>query len=176
MASSRYRSGYVALIGRPNAGKSTLLNTLTSSEVLAEDKLFATLDPTTRRLRFPREREVVIADTVGFIRDLPQDLAQAFRATLEELDQADLLLHLVDASDPDHEQQIAAVERILNDLGLGETPRMLVLNKLDLLPLEDQARLLADVRTVAVSARDPSSIDPLMTALEATLWRGAHAI
>jgi GTP-binding protein HflX len=166
----------VAIVGYTNAGKSTLLNTLTSSDVLAEDKLFATLDPTTRRLRFPREREVVIADTVGFIRDLPKDLAQAFRATLEELDEADLLLHLVDASDPDHEQQIAAVERILNDLGLGETPRLLVMNKVDLLPVEDRARLLADPRTVAVSAQDPASMAPLMEALEAALWREGHAV
>ena len=97
----------VAIVGYTNAGKSTLLNTLTGSEVLAEDKLFATLDPTTRRLRFPREREIILADTVGFIRDLPRDLAQAFRATLEELDQADLLLHVVDAADPAREQQIA---------------------------------------------------------------------
>ena len=119
----------VAIVGYTNAGKSTLLNTLTGSEVLAEDKLFATLDPTTRRLRFPREREIILADTVGFIRDLPRDLARAFRATLEELDQADLLLHVVDAGNPAREQQIAAVETILGDLGLGETPRLLVLEQ-----------------------------------------------
>ncbi len=101
----RARLPVVAIVGYTNAGKSTLLNTLTSSEVLAEDKLFATLDPTTRRLRFPREREIIIADTVGFIRDLPPDLAQAFRATLEELDEADLLLHVVDAADPARQQQ-----------------------------------------------------------------------
>ena len=111
----------VAIVGYTNAGKSTLLNTLTRSDVLAEDRLFATLDPTTRRLRLPREREIIIADTVGFIRDLPRDLARAFRATLEELDEADLLLHVVDAADPAHEQQIAAVEAILADLGLAET-------------------------------------------------------
>ena len=129
----------VAIVGYTNAGKSTLLNTLTGSEVLAEDKLFATLDPTTRRLRFPREREIILADTVGFIRDLPRDLARAFRATLEELDEADLLLHVVDAGDPAREQQIAAVETILGDLGLGETPRLLVLNKIDLVPEEERA-------------------------------------
>src|SRR4030095_14094173 len=110
----------------------------------AEDKLFATLDPTTRRLRFPREREIIIADTVGFIRELPRDLAQAFRATLEELSEADLLVHVVDAAHPDHEQQMEAVERILGELGLAETPRLLVYNKVDLLSLADQQRLAED--------------------------------
>jgi GTP-binding protein HflX len=166
----------VAIVGYTNAGKSTLLNTLTSSEVLAEDKLFATLDPTTRRLRFPREREVVIADTVGFIRDLPADLAQAFRATLEELREADLLLHLVDAADPDHELQIAAVERILHDLGLGETTRLLVMNKVDLLPEEDRARLLHDPRTVAVAGSDGETTGPLLSAIQAALWREGHVV
>jgi len=166
----------VAIVGYTNAGKSTLLNTLTDSEVLAEDKLFATLDPTTRRLRFPKEREVVIADTVGFIRDLPKDLAQAFRATLEELDQADLLLHLVDAADPDHEQQIAAVERILGELGLGEKPRLLVYNKIDLLPAEERERLQEDPRTIAIAAADAASTRPLMSTLEAALWREGHAV
>ena len=166
----------VAIVGYTNAGKSTLLNTLTNSEVLAEDKLFATLDPTTRRLRFPHEREVVIADTVGFIRDLPQDLAQAFRATLEELGEADLLLHLVDAADPDHEQQIAAVERILHELGLGETTRLLVMNKVDLLPEEDRQRLRHDPRVVTVAGQDPATTAPLLHAVEAGLWRGGHAV
>src|SRR6185295_11781545 len=92
----------VAIVGYTNAGKSTLLNSLTEGDVLAEDKLFATLDPTSRRLRFPREREVIITDTVGFIRDLPEDLRNAFRATLEELADADLLLHVIDVSDEDH--------------------------------------------------------------------------
>ena len=127
----------VAIVGYTNAGKSTLLNGLTGSDVLVEDKLFATLDPTTRRLRFPRERELILADTVGFIRDLPKDLAQAFHATLEELDDADLLLHVVDAADPDRDAHITAVERILGDLELAETPRLLVYNKADrLLPEE----------------------------------------
>ncbi len=161
----------VAIVGYTNAGKSTLLNTLTSSEVLAEEKMFATLDPTTRRLRFPREREVVIADTVGFIRDLPKDLAQAFRATLEELREADLLLHLVDAADPDHESQISAVERILKDLELGETPRLLVLNKIDLLPQEDRERLTHDPRVIAIAAEEAETVSPLLGAIEAALWR-----
>jgi GTP-binding protein HflX len=170
----------VAIVGYTNAGKSTLLNTLTRSDVLAEDKLFATLDPTTRRLRLlPPHRdserlrradhELVIADTVGFIRDLPRDLARAFRATLEELNEADLLLHLVDAADPDHEQQMEAVERILADLGLGETPRLLVLNKVDLLPPAERMRLLQDPKVVAISAQDAASTAPLLDAVQAAL-------
>ena len=170
----RRRLPVVAIVGYTNAGKSTLLNTLTKSEVLAEDKLFATLDPTTRRLRFPHEREIIIADTVGFIRDLPRDLARAFRATLEELDQADLLLHVVDAADPAHEQQTAAVEGILTDLGLAETPRLLVMNKIDLVPLEERAPLVRPDRglaVVAISAQDPASTAPLLAAIELALWR-----
>ncbi|HCF57832.1 MAG TPA: GTPase HflX, partial [Myxococcales bacterium] len=121
----------ISIVGYTNAGKSTLLNALTCSEVLVENKLFATLDPTSRRLRFPRDREVIITDTVGFIRDLPKDLVNAFRATLEELLDADLLLHVVDASDPAFPEQIRAVETILGDLGLLSTPRVLVFNKSD---------------------------------------------
>ena len=164
----------VAIVGYTNAGKSTLLNTLTGSEVLAEDKLFATLDPTTRRLRFPREREIILADTVGFIRDLPRDLARAFRATLEELDQADLLLHVVDAADPAREQQIAAVETILGDLGLGETPRLLVLNKIDLVPEEERAQLPRGERglpAVPISAQVRATVAPLLESMETALWR-----
>jgi GTP-binding protein HflX len=164
----------VAIVGYTNAGKSTLLNTLTGSEVLAESKLFATLDPTTRRLRFPREREIILADTVGFIRDLPRDLARAFRATLEELDQADLLLHVVDAADPAHEQQIAAVETILTDLGLGETPRLLVLNKIDLVPAEERGQLPRGERNlpaVSISAQDRTTVAPLLQSMEMALWR-----
>jgi GTP-binding protein HflX len=164
----------VAIVGYTNAGKSTLLNTLTGSEVLAENKLFATLDPTTRRLRFPREREIILADTVGFIRDLPRDLAKAFRATLEELDEADLLRHVVDAGDPAREQQIAAVEAILTDLGLAETPRMLVLNKLDLVPEEERGQLprgTGDLPAVAISAQDRATLPPLLESMETALWR-----
>jgi GTP-binding protein HflX len=164
----------VAIVGYTNAGKSTLLNTLTGSEVLAENKLFATLDPTTRRLRFPREREIILADTVGFIRDLPRDLAKAFRATLEELDEADLLLHVVDAGDPARDQQIGAVETILGDLGLAETPRMLVLNKIDLVPEEQRAQLprgTKELPAVAISAQDRTTVAPLLDAMERALWR-----
>ncbi|MDB4980694.1 MAG: GTP-binding protein HflX [Myxococcales bacterium] len=167
----------VAIVGYTNAGKSTLLNTLTHSDVLAEDKLFATLDPTTRRLRFPYEREIIIADTVGFIRDLPRDLAQAFRATLEELDEADLLVHVVDAADPAREQQAMAVETILTDLGLAQTPRLLVLNKLDLVPEAERAGVLREARppgelpVIGISAQDALTTPPLLAAIEAALWR-----
>jgi GTP-binding protein HflX len=166
----------VAIVGYTNAGKSTLLNTLTKSDVLAEDKLFATLDPTTRRIRFPQEREIIIADTVGFIRELPKDLAQAFRATLEELAEADLLLHVVDASDPDAERQIAAVESILKELGLGETPRLLVFNKIDLLPADERDGLLEAREAIAISARDHASTSPLLAAIEQALWREGHDV
>jgi GTP-binding protein HflX len=166
----------VAIVGYTNAGKSTLLNSLTGSEVLVEDKLFATLDPTTRRLRFPRERELILADTVGFIRDLPKDLAQAFHATLEELDDADLLLHVVDAADPDRDAHIAAVERILGDLELAETPRLLVYNKVDRLLPEEKAILVASGRNLAISALDRPTILPLLAAMEHALWREGHTV
>jgi GTPase len=165
----------VAIVGYTNAGKSTLLNRLTDSDVLVEDKLFATLDPTTRRLRFPRERELILADTVGFIRDLPKDLAQAFHATLEELDDADLLLHVVDAADPDRDAHIIAVERILGDLELAETPRLLVYNKADRLLPEEKAVLEAGGRNLAISALDRPSLLPLLAAMEGALWKEGHS-
>src|SRR6185369_11419216 len=122
----------VAIVGYTNAGKSTLLNTLTSAGVLAEDKLFATLDTRSRRLRFPEEREVVITDTVGFIRDLPKDLFAAFRATFEEAADADLLLHIVDASNAARQKHIETTEKLLAELELDKIPRLLVYNKTDL--------------------------------------------
>ena len=109
-------------MGYTNAGKSTLLNALTESRVHTEDRLFATLDTSTRRLRFPREREVIVTDTVGFIRDLPPDLTRAFQSTLDELRDASLLLHIADISNPRFESQIESVDRILEELGLGAIP------------------------------------------------------
>ena len=138
----RYDLPAAALVGYTNAGKSTLLNKLTKSEVLAENKLFATLDPTTRRLRFPEEHEIVLADTVGFIRDLPKELMEAFRATLEELNEADMLIHVLDASHPEMEQQLESVEKILEELGLSDIPRILLLNKWDNIPKNAQDPLL----------------------------------
>ncbi len=217
----------ISIVGYTNAGKSTLLNALTDSEVLAQDILFATLDPTSRRLRFPGRRaalptdgpkaegrrhvearaalptdgpkaegrrhvearaalptdgpkaegrrhveagEVIITDTVGFIRDLPRDLLAAFRATLEELEEADLLLHVVDASDPRHAEQARAVEAVLSGLDLEGTPRLLVFNKLDRDP--DAARAVAHREGgVAVSARTREGFPELLARCEEVLWR-----
>ncbi|HEX2567986.1 MAG TPA: GTPase HflX [Polyangia bacterium] len=161
----------VAIVGYTNAGKSTLLNTLTKGDVLAENKLFATLDPTSRRLRFPREREVVLTDTVGFIRDLPKDLVNAFRATLEELDDADLLLHIVDVADPAHEAQIRAVERILGDLKLQNKPRLLVFNKADRLPQGEAERIASGFGGLAIAACDAGTTTLLLQQVERMLWK-----
>ena len=120
-----------SILGNNGAGKSTLLNTLTHSRVLAESRLFATLDPTSRRVRFPQDLEVILTDTVGFIRNLPEELRVAFRATLEELESADLLLHVVDMSHPRFEEQMEAVEGLLAELGLEGKPAVRVFNKQD---------------------------------------------
>jgi GTP-binding protein HflX len=160
----------LSIVGYTNAGKSTLLNALTRSEVLAEDVLFATLDPTSRRLRFPRDREVIVTDTVGFIRDLPPDLVNAFRATLEELGDADLLLHVVDASDPRHEDQIVAVERILEDLDLSGKRRLLVFNKIDRLPPGEGSALAHRRGGIAVSAVSRDGLADLLHRCDRLLW------
>jgi GTP-binding protein HflX len=160
----------LSIVGYTNAGKSTLLNALTASRVLAEDKLFATLDPTSRRLRFPRDREVIVTDTVGFIRDLPPDLVNAFRATLEELGDADLLLHVVDVSDPRHEEQIEAVEAILGELGLAEKRRVLVMNKVDRLPAGEGATVAHRRDAIPVSAVTRDGIPDLLHACDRLLW------
>jgi GTPase len=181
----RNRAGVpvISIVGYTNAGKSTLLNALTDSDVLAENILFATLDPTSRRLRFPRNRtahakenglpgpgEVIITDTVGFIRGLPRDLVAAFRATLEELEEADLLLHVVDSSDPRHDEQARAVEAVLGSLDLSRTPRLLVFNKMDRAP--DEARALAHrAGGVAVSSVTREGFSELLARSEEILWR-----
>ncbi len=121
----------LSLVGYTNAGKSTLLNTLTRSDIVAEDKLFATLDPTSRRLRFPRDMEVVITDTVGFIKELPAELLQAFKATLEELEEADLLVHVIDLSNPCFREQMKVVDELLQQLDLGSIPCLKLFNKAD---------------------------------------------
>ncbi len=130
---SRQRNHWAlaSIVGYTNAGKSTLLNTLTGAGVLAEDKLFATLDPTTRRLRLPTNQNVLLTDTVGFIRKLPHKLVEAFKATLEEVVQTDLLLHVVDVSHPQAERQIASVNAVLEEIGAAGKPTLMVLNKID---------------------------------------------
>ena len=165
----------ISIVGYTNAGKSTLLNALTDSSVLVENKLFATLDPTSRRLKFPRDREVIITDTVGFIRDLPRDLVNAFRATLEELEEADLLLHVVDASDKRHDEQAAAVERVLSTLAVAETPRLVVYNKADRVP-EAAAVLAARDGGVAVSALTRAGFPELIARCEEILWKGGKVL
>ncbi len=158
----------VSIVGYTNAGKSTLLNALTRSEVVARDQLFATLDPTSRRLRIPSEREVIITDTVGFIRDLPPDLVRAFQATLEELADADVLLHVIDASSPHATEQIEAVEGILRALGLADRPVVRVLNKAD--RVEKEAPQLAALHEgIAVSALAPETLGPLLAAIDARI-------
>jgi GTPase len=153
----------VAIVGYTNAGKSTLLNTLTFADVLAEDKLFATLDTRSRRLRFPEEREVVITDTVGFIRDLPKDLFAAFRATFEEAADADLILHVVDASDPAKAKHIETTEKLLAELSLLEIPRLLVFNKIDLVsPPEAMALARARPEAILVSAQNRETTRALL--------------
>jgi len=156
----------VSIIGYTNAGKSTLLNALTKSSVFVEDKVFATLDTASRRLRFPRERDVVVTDTVGFIRNLPKDLMAAFRATLEELEDADLLLHLVDASTPRFEQQIESVEKILEDLHLSEKKKLFVFNKIDKLTNEEAQNLAFRYSAVAISALDSSTFQTMLNAIK----------
>ena len=123
----------MALVGYTNAGKSTLLNALSDANVLVEDKLFATLDPTIRRLMLPGKKQVLLSDTVGFIQKLPPTVVAAFRATLEELNEADMLLHVVDISSETATEQCHTVEDLLDELDVGDRPRLLVLNKIDLL-------------------------------------------
>ena len=160
-----------ALVGYTNAGKSTLLNTLTKADVLSENKLFATLDPTTRRLRFPRERELVLADTVGFIRSLPKELTEAFRATLEELEAADLLIHVVDASHPERDQQMESVERILADMELQNVPRITLMNKWDCVPTGDRVAFLLDrPDAIPVSALTGAGLEKAAAAIERMMF------
>jgi GTP-binding protein HflX len=159
----------ISIVGYTNAGKSTLLNTLTNSQVLAQDRLFATLDPSSRRLRFPRDLEVLITDTVGFIRDLPPDLLAAFQATLDELHDADLLLHVVDVSSPYLNDHIKAVEAILDDLNLAGIPRLMVFNKMDLVSPDTALHVAHMHDGVAVSAHDRQTLQPLIDRLQDVL-------
>jgi len=156
----------ISIIGYTNAGKSTLLNTLTQSNVLTESRMFATLDPSSRRLRFPRDAEVIITDTVGFIKDLPKDLMVAFRATLEELENADLLLHVIDMGNPRFGEQIKSVEGILTELELDTVPAIRVLNKKDLLDEESVEQFVRNFDGIAVSAKNKSELRHLIEKME----------
>lgn len=164
----------VSIIGYTNAGKSTLLNALTKSSTIVEDKMFATLDTASRRLRFPKEREVIITDTVGFIRDLPKDLMAAFKATLEELEDADLLLHVVDISNPRFEQQIESVEKILKELNLSDKQKIMVFNKIDMVSKGEvdniTQRYDLAYGAVAVSAINLETLGSLLKAIECHIW------
>ena len=170
-ARSRAEIPSVSLVGYTNAGKSTLFNALTSSDVYAADQLFATLDPTLRRLDIADVGPIVLADTVGFIRHLPHKLVEAFHATLEEAAQADLLLHVVDAADPEREANIEQVENVLAEIGAENVPRLLVMNKID--RLGSEPRIDRDGQqepsTVWLSARDQTGFDELRQALSERL-------
>ncbi|MDQ3754093.1 MAG: GTPase HflX [Acidobacteriota bacterium] len=167
----------ISIVGYTNAGKSTLLNTLTASSVHAEQRMFATLDPTARRLRLPHEQDVILNDTVGFIRDLPPDLLTAFRATLEEISDSDLLIHLLDAANPRWEQQIASVERILTELDLALIPRIIAFNKADIIDADTLDSIMRQTcadnsrQCVAISALDARSLRPLLEMAGALLAR-----
>jgi GTPase len=158
------------LVGYTNAGKSTLLNTLTKAGVLTADMLFATLDPTVRRLYLPSGRTILVTDTVGFIQKLPHTLVAAFRATLEEVTEADLLLHVVDSASSYFEQQIAAVYQVLEDLGGIAKPLITIFNKSDLLPAPVPKKLLSKYKpAVAVSALQRGDLDKLLATIDALL-------
>jgi GTP-binding protein HflX len=163
----------LSIVGYANAGKSTLLRALTRTEALVEDKLFATLDPASRRLRFPRDREAIVTDTVGFIRDLPPQLVAAFRATLEELREADVFLHVVDSAG-EVERRIAAVRGVLDDMGLGSVPELLVFNKIDCLPPGEGARLAREYGAVPVSARAATGLAGLLERVDELLFEGGY--
>jgi GTPase len=156
----------ISIVGYTNAGKSTLLNHLTKSDILTENKLFATLDPSSRRLRFPRDIEVIITDTVGFLQDLPETLVAAFAATLDELADADLLLHVIDCSNPSFETQMQSVEKLLEKLELTDIPMVRVFNKRDLMPAETVENLCTAHQGIAVSAIDSKTFPPLIRRLE----------
>lgn len=174
-ARSKAEATVAALVGYTNAGKSTLLNALTDAEALTEDQLFSTVDPTVRRLELA-SGPVLLSDTVGFVRDLPHELVEAFRSTLEQISEADVLLHVVDASDPEPERQIAAVHEVLGEIGALGLPELIVFNKADIAPASVVQRLLAlHEGSIALSARQGSGLDALRNRL-AEAGRADHVV
>ena len=164
----------ISIIGYTNAGKSTLLNTLTKSHVRVENRLFATLDPSSRRLKFPKDIEVIVTDTVGFIKNLPKDLMVAFRATLEELENADLLLHIIDISNARFKDQIKSVEKILFDLNLENIPLIRVLNKMDLVGKVTTETFSRNFDATPISANEESTLLPLIEKMKNSIHRQIH--
>ncbi|MDQ5975125.1 MAG: GTPase [Actinomycetota bacterium] len=169
---ARHRAGIpaVAIAGYTNAGKSSILNRMTGAGVLVENALFATLDPTVRRTKTPGGRDYTVADTVGFVRHLPHQLVEAFRSTLDEVRDADLIVHVVDGSDDAPEEQISAVREVLNDIDAGQVPELIVINKADIADPETIANLLRrEPGAVVVSARTGAGFDELLAAIERDL-------
>jgi GTP-binding protein HflX len=172
---ARHRAGVpaVAIAGYTNAGKSSLLNRITGAGVLVENALFATLDPTVRRTTTPSGREYTLADTVGFVRHLPHQLVEAFRSTLEEVRDADLILHVVDGSDDVPEEQISAVREVLNEIGAGQVPELIVINKADIAEPDVIAALQRrEPHSIVVSARSGLGFEELLEAIEHDLPTG----
>lgn len=167
---NKKRVPIVSIIGYTNAGKSTLLNTLTQSKVLAEDKLFATLDPYSKMLRFPQDREIILTDTVGFIRDLPPELLQSFEATFEEVHDADLLIHLIDISNPNFEDHMAVVDDLLNKLTMSNIPQIKVFNKMENVEMDFVERTIRKHDGVAVTAMNRRTLMPVIDQIVANLW------
>ena len=167
----------VSLVGYTNAGKSTLFNALTGAGTYAADQLFATLDTLTRRLRLPGGGEIALSDTVGFVRDLPHQLVEAFRATLDETAHADLLLHVVDASAPDRDDQIEQVERVLDEIGAGDTPTILVYNKIDVAGFDPEVRRdpCGNIDRLMLSARTGAGLGALREVLSERLAQARFA-
>jgi GTP-binding protein HflX len=163
----------VALVGYTNAGKSTLFNALTNATVLESPRMFATLDPTLRSVTLPSKRQALLSDTVGFIRNLPHTLVSSFRATLEEVQRAALVLHVSDASSPLSSEQDAQVDRVLKELEAGDKPKLLVKNKIDLLPPKQRDSLRDDLRTVHVSAMKGIGLTTLLDRIDQMLSEDA---
>ncbi len=166
----------VSIVGYTNSGKSTLLNLLTKSKVEVEDKPFSTLNPTTRIMKYPERKKIILTDTVGFITHLPEVLLRAFMATLEELEDAHLLLHLVDISAPDFEDRIESVEGVINSLGLSHKKRLIVFNKIDKVDRTFIPNVERRYNAVSISASKKEGIDPLVAAVEEALEAGNNVI